>query len=365
MNMFERNTNEIGMLSYLSSTDFTLLLRAITLQAIIITLVIPISANNSSHGTFYFASKTCSQHGELAYKYIVTTTLLTDYKVNDCSLANSLGLNDGESLWIHLQAELGNYITYHGCAKSLPKDFTLNLTAKPSLFQCTKECLARGSMNYVSFHNAQCYCMADDHTVLDCSGSGHAAVYRKFQSDVEEIKHRCIVAKLNNRQFGYTSTKCSDKHSVVCVDHSAQSKLQRNCTKYYHTSSEIGRDFCVPIGTHIKDEMKEKCSKYNGKLTPHIYQGISHHLDDGLYFQDSFLTFDPQTPGEYSMPETFLACLSITKQGCTLILETDNCDKVNRYLCNADIRNKQTGAATRMVSNTLYCIMLCYLYFAI
>ncbi|XP_052811359.1 uncharacterized protein LOC128239000 [Mya arenaria] len=347
------------MLSNLSVTDFPWHLRAIRWCSFIVILMIPIRANNSRHGTFDYASTNCFHHGGMAYIDTVTKSLLTDYKMNDCSLANNLGLNDGEALWIHQQAELGTYITYHGCATALPKDFTLNLTGKPSLFQCTKECLARGSMNYIGFYNAQCYCMADDHSVLECSGSSHAAVYRKFQFDVKEGKHRCIVAKLNNSQFGYTSTKCSDAHSGVCVDRSAHSKLQRNCTKYYYTSSEIGRDFCVPPETYIKDEIKATCSKYNGKLTPHLYQGINHHLDDGLYFQDSFLTFDPQTPGEYFGSEEFLACLSITKQGCMLVLETEKCDNVNRYLCDAEIHlSKQTGAATGMDPNDIELYLL-------
>ncbi|XP_052808660.1 uncharacterized protein LOC128237307 isoform X2 [Mya arenaria] len=337
-------------------------IRMLALPFIIILLVIPIIANNSTHGTFAYARTNCSQQGGLAYDNIVTTSLLTDYKENNCSLASSLGLNDGEAFWIKLQAELGAYITELGCATVLPKDFTLNLTEKPSLFQCTKECLARGSMNYISFHNAQCYCMADDYSNFECSDSSHAAIYRRFQIDEEEGKHRCIVAKLNNSKFGYTSAKCSDKHLGVCVDRSTQSKLQSNCTTFYPTFSEIGRDICIPPGIYIKDEMKGKCSEYNGKLTPYLYQDISHYLLDGLYFQDSFLTFDPQTDEEYSGSEDFLACLSITKQGCMLILETDKCDNVNRYLCGEDIHfEKQTGASTRMDSDCIVLSMCLFL----
>ncbi|XP_052810556.1 uncharacterized protein LOC128238553 [Mya arenaria] len=330
----------------------------LALPFIIIPLVIAAIANNSTHGTFEYARKYCSQHGGLAFSNIVTTSLLTDYKVNNCNLASKLGLNDGEALWIHRQADLGAYISETGCSTKLPQDFKLNLTGKRSLFQCTKECLARGSMNYISFHNDQCYCMADDHSHLECPGSNRVAIYRKFQFDVKEGNYRCIVAKLNNRQLGYTSTKCTDIHSGVCVDRSAQSKLQSNCSKYYAQSSEIGRDFCVPPEIFIKDKTKKKCSDYNGKLTPYLYQGISHYLDNGLYFQDSFLTFNPQTPGEYFESEDFLACLSITKEGCTLILETDKCDKENRYLCNADIQSNQTGASTRMDSNYFFLIMM-------
>ncbi|XP_052811075.1 uncharacterized protein LOC128238837 [Mya arenaria] len=344
--LLERNMNGIEMLA---------------LQFITILMVIQISANNSTHGTFDYARTYCSQHGGMAYIDIVTTSLLTDYKVNDCSLANSSGLNDGESLWIPRLADLGTYITEDGCATALPQDSTLNLTGKPSLFQCTKECLARGSMNYISFHNGQCYCMADDHSDLECLDLGHAAVYRKFQFDVKERKHRCIVAKLNNRQFGYTSAKCSDKHSGVCVDRSAQSTLQSSCIRYHATFSEIGHHFCAPPGLFMKNELKGKCLKYNGKLPPHLYQGISHYLENGLYFVDSFLTFDPQTPGEYSVSEDFLACLSITKQGCMLILETDECDNVNRYQCDAETQSQQRGATTRMDSK--YILVFICLFF--
>ncbi|WAR07796.1 hypothetical protein MAR_017754, partial [Mya arenaria] len=102
-----RYTNGIEMLSYLG---WSLCLKAKHSQQniIIITLLVRlISANNSSHGTFEYASNSCSQQGGLAYTNIVTTSLLTDYKVNNCSLANGLGLNDGEAMWLHLQADLG------------------------------------------------------------------------------------------------------------------------------------------------------------------------------------------------------------------------------------------------------------------
>jgi len=288
------------------------------------------------------------------------------------SQLKNVELEDGESAWVAGYARYGDSKYNHwGCYQYDNHNAfaASDKQGQRGFYQCSEYCENEASGTpyyrnlYLLINTTSCVCLKnvtqEKRTACPETVDGGLLLelYLRRNRDPYEGFYQCATVRYNNNKHKWETltSKCLGNKSVLC-SHKRQSIVCKH---------KVENSFCdVGIsGTWINGV--KKCNNIEGILAPFRTESMSSTLYWGnQYWLGSVSAYKIQThQGD--------ACLSVTRLGDQLVLETDDCKAKHKFICTSDIKpksdvhlatstrsgtttNEQTTLSNAMPASTIY-----------
>jgi len=319
------------------------------------------------------AMRLCKDKGGLASSSLFprVEVTLSDYGQPHGSVLYSqlvnVNLEDGQSAWVAGYAIYGEFYNHMGCYDD--NGNTFEKSDKPEhrgFYQCSKYCETFANGNalydnfYISIDATRCFCLRDcqPEKRTACPNNtnnrnGLVELYQKRDRYTSHGPYQCVFMRLNVKDHWVeTTSKCHDIRHIacspiqrpfVCNDIPLSNSLY--CDVHYSATwvdcIKHCNNFKTMMASHQTEKLKSIMKKYNE------------------YWLGAVSAYTIQV-------ESGDACLAVTGLGDQLVLEPDDCQTENNYICASDIinNNDDKHAATSAGTHTVIIIVVCCLVLA-
>jgi len=291
---------------------------------------------------------------------------LTDYGQSRDSIRYSqlknVELEDGESAWVAGYAKYDDSLYYHfGCC---PYD-NQNTFAESDkqehrgFYQCSYYCENRASgtayNDKLSFliNATNCVCIKNVFVInrTACPETNEDGSFLELYGRKNRYKsnglYQCGAFRYSDKGNGETLTsKCLGNKGAVCT-HMTHVTRTLTC----HNIPLVTTSFCYVSSSDTWMNRVKECNSLGGIVLPFMLQELTFISGkDNQYWLGSVRAYKVQT-----QPED--ACLSVTRIGDRLVLQPDDCEAKNKFICANDIKpHSNVHMATSTRSNILTSI---------
>ena len=306
------------------------------------------------------AKRRCENESGLAPNFYFPRVIvsLTDYGSPHDSVRYShlrnVQLEDGESAWVAGYAKYsGSMYNHCGC---YPYDNQNRFAASDNqghrgFYQCSEYCEKQASGTYYEnlyflINTTSCVCLknvtqekrtacpenTDDGLLLE--------LYKRKTRYQKDGHYQCATLKYNsNRSTWETLTsKCWENKYVQCTH------IRKTIVCKKHT---LITPYCdVNISGTWLNGVKE-CNTIEGMLAPYY----SEQLRSSLYWANQYWLGSVSAYKLHTQRGD--ACLSVTRVGDQLVLQPDDCEAKNKFICAIDIKSNNDDNDEKTAKSTL------------